>query len=118
MGEAKRLCPSLKKHYSMDGELESMLITYSFVINIDKSDSDDYHKGSLDLNDLGNGVLPIDVSLLIEISGSDSLRKSKLGASVVPLSLPLLPPYYKLYSGRSFCLTVLYLSAYHVLDAQ
>lgn len=67
MVEAERLCPALKKHCSMDSELESMLIAHSFVISVVKSDSDGHHKGSLDLNDLGNGVLQIDASLLVEI---------------------------------------------------
>lgn len=49
MGEAERLClasrNTVKKNH---GELESVLVTYSFVISLDKSDSDGWHKDSLD----------------------------------------------------------------------
>lgn len=38
----------LKKHCAMDGELERVPVTYSFVVSVGKSDSDSHHKGSLD----------------------------------------------------------------------
>lgn len=45
MGEA---LSCLKKHCVMDGELESVLVTHSFVIIVNKSDRDGHHKGSFD----------------------------------------------------------------------
>lgn len=48
MGEAERLCPASRNTVIKHGELESVLVTYSFVINLGKSDSDGQHKGNLD----------------------------------------------------------------------